>query len=170
MRTIFLNEDFQRLHDVGKACLVIGTQHTRTVRKDDVLTDIVIEFRMLGHSNPKILFCIQANVTAFVMNHLGMHFIGQTRRHRVHVSTEAHNRYTFHIARQICRHTSVLIDIDVLKAQSLQFFGNQLSNFPLPFTTGDRLCLRNAFRRDCHVTQKTINQCFGVLLSHGSSP
>ena len=170
VRTIFLDEDFQGLHDVGKTGLVISPQHTRTVRKDDVLTDIVIEFRMLSHTDPKILFCIQANVTAFVMDHLGMHFIGQPRRHRVHVSTETHSRYTFHITRQISRHTRMLIDVDVLEPQGLQFVSNQLSNFPLTFTTGNDFSLRNAFGRDCHVTQKTINQCFGVLLSHGSSP
>ncbi|MND60955.1 hypothetical protein D3C80_521980 [compost metagenome] len=80
-------------HDLGKAGLVVGAQQRRAVGGDDVVADLVLQFRMFGRLDGAALVARQRDVAALViLDHLRLDVGAGKIRCGVHVGAETDDR------------------------------------------------------------------------------
>ena len=170
VRTVFPRHDGEHRHHVRNGRLVVGTEHARAVRKDDVLTRICGKFRMLLETHPNVLLGIEENVPAFVVNHLRLHVGREAHGHRVEMRDPAHGGSALDVGGQKRRQDGVFVQFDLDEPERLEFLGKKFGEFALTFRARDAPSLGVAFGRNGDVAQEVVLQ-FGdvgkIAVGHG---
>ena len=165
MRTAFLNQGFQRNHDVSHSSLVICAQHRGAVAGNQVAANIFVQLRMLANLNVDLLVSIQQHIAALIILHkLRMNLRRKVYINSIHVANPAYIRHRSMTGRQISRQTAgqhaKLADFQINQTQLSQILLQKLCHIPLTGSTGNNSAALLALRGYSSITQKTFSQTF----------
>ncbi len=91
------DQELRRIHDLGDAGLVVGTQQRRSVSRDDVVTDLVGEIGILGGANHLGGVGRQDDVAAAIVpDDLRLDVVSGAVGRGIHVRTEADDGHLLH--------------------------------------------------------------------------
>ena len=158
VRTVFPRHDGEHRHHVRNGRLIVGTEHARAVRKDDVLTRICGKFRMLLETHPNVLLGIEENVPAFVVNHLRLHVGREAHGHRVEMRDPAHGGSALDVGGQKRRQDGVFVQFDLDEPERLKFAGEKLRELALALGARHAAGLRVALGGDGDVAQEVVSE------------
>ena len=132
---VFL-QNLQRRHHVRHGCLVVCSEHGGAVAYDDVLPDILQQFRVFLNRNEDLLLLILADIPSLIVpDDPGVDFRTHAHVHRVHMRDPADDRRlrAFRKPRgQTADDDGVIVDRHVLHAKLLDILREQPRQIPLP--------------------------------------
>ena len=130
-----VDQKLRGIHDLGEARLVVGAQQSGAVGRDDVVTDLVRERRVLGGADDLRGIGRQHDVAAAIILHdLRLDVLAGAIGRGVHMRAEADHRNLLRRVRGDRRiHVAVLVEMRVGKAHRLEFGGEQAAQILLLF-------------------------------------
>ena len=158
-----VDQDLRRRHDLGYARLVVGAQQRRAVGGDDVVADLVVQFRMLADLDDPLRIARQHDVAAGIVAHdlrldVGAGEVGRG----VHVRAEADDRHRLVDIRRNGRvDIAVLVEMRVSEPHGQQFADQHAAEILLLVGRGLRLRLRVRLGVDDDIAKETIGHGVG---------
>ena len=168
--TIFTDHDVERRHDVRDGRLVVGAQNGRPVRNNDVVALIALDFRMLGRTEPDVLFRIQQNVASLVIpDDMRMNVGRETDVDRIHMHDPADRRNLLSFRKirgQLRGHNRIGRNLNILKSEGAEFPREQFGKHALALRARDRSGLQAALGRNCGITEEALKKFLARLGRH----
>lgn len=157
-----LHEDFGGGDDFGNAGLVVGAQQRRTIRGDDVVADLVGQFRVLGHLDDAAGIAQRDVAAGIVGDDLGPHVGAAEIGRGIHMRAEADDRHVLvGIGRNGGIDIAVSVQVRVVEADGQEFLHQEAAEILLLFRRGLGGGGFVSLRIDHDIAQKAIEDGVG---------
>ncbi len=165
-----VDEDLGRGHDLSQSRLVVGAEQCRSIGRDDVVADLVLQFRMIADADHPARVAGKIDIPAGIIpDDLRLHIRAAEIGRRIHVRAETDDRHRLvAIGRNGRVDIGVFIETCVRKTDLQQFIDQNPSEILL--LAGGRLRRRGGvgLRIDNDITEKAVENSVGHSI-HSSS-
>ncbi len=153
-----VDQELRRIHDLGDAGLVVGSQQGCAVGGDDVVADLALERRIVRRPDHLGGIGRQHDVAAAIVFHeLRLDVLARAVGRRVHMRAEADHRHLFRRGGRNGRiDIAVLVEMGISESHRFQLGGEQPAEILLLLRGGAGRRLRIGLGVDDDIAQEAL--------------